>query len=80
MAAPADGWTTKERGADGKLQADPQKFPAGLKALSTQLGAMGEWLPFYGPLLLSAMHVCMQPGPSHFLRKSRCHTTSEGIV
>jgi len=37
----ADGWTTKERGVDGKLQADPKKFPSGLKALSDRLAGMG---------------------------------------
>ena len=29
---------------DGKLQADPKKFPSGLKALSDRLAGMGEAL------------------------------------
>lgn len=29
---------------DGRLQADPKKFPSGLKALSDRLAGMGERL------------------------------------
>lgn len=29
---------------DGRLQADPKKFPSGLKALSDRLAGMGEGL------------------------------------
>lgn len=28
-----DCWMAKERGPDGKLQADPKRFPSGMKAL-----------------------------------------------
>ena len=29
-----DCWLAKERGADGQLQADPDRFPNGIKALA----------------------------------------------
>ena len=29
-----DCWLAKERAADGRLQADPQRFPNGIKALA----------------------------------------------
>ena len=38
----ADGWSTRERGIDGKLEADPKKFPSGLKSLSDRLAGMGK--------------------------------------
>jgi hypothetical protein len=31
-----------ERGIDGKLMADPKKFPSGIKALADRLTGMGE--------------------------------------
>jgi alpha-galactosidase len=35
-----DGWDTRSRGADGRLQPDPAKFPDGIKGLVQKLGAM----------------------------------------
>ena len=35
-----DGWDTRSRGADGRLQPDPAKFPDGIKGLVRKLGAM----------------------------------------
>ncbi|EIE26102.1 glycoside hydrolase [Coccomyxa subellipsoidea C-169] len=43
-----DGWSTKERGIDGKLQPDPKKFPSGLKELSNRLAGMGIKLGLFG--------------------------------
>ena len=47
---------------DGRLQADPKKFPSGLKALSDRLGGMGETLCSY------AFHqqCFFQPAPDSF--------------
>ncbi|HQU72002.1 MAG TPA: glycoside hydrolase family 27 protein [Calditrichia bacterium] len=36
-----DGWMAMERDADGNLQADPQKFPGGMKALADYIHSKG---------------------------------------
>ncbi len=36
-----DGWSAKERDADGNLVGDPQRFPDGMKALGDYLHARG---------------------------------------
>ena len=36
-----DGWSLGKRDADGKLVADPAKFPGGIKNLTGQLSALG---------------------------------------
>jgi hypothetical protein len=51
LSVATDGWSTKERGVDGRLQADPKKFPSGLKALSDRLAGMGERLHEVKPMV-----------------------------
>ena len=36
-----DCWALKERGADGRLTPDPQKFPHGMKYLADRIHGMG---------------------------------------
>jgi hypothetical protein len=36
-----DCWLSQERGADGRLVADPERFPSGIKALSDYVHKLG---------------------------------------
>ncbi len=42
-----DSWALPQRDADGRLVADPQKFPRGIRALADDLHAMGLKLGLY---------------------------------
>lgn len=39
-----DCWMAKERGPDGKLQADPKCFPSGMKALGDYVSLVADLL------------------------------------
>lgn len=39
-----DCWMAKERGHDGKLQADPKRFPSGMKALGDYVSLVADLL------------------------------------
>lgn len=43
-----DCWSSKERDKDGKLQADPQRFPNGIKSLADYVHKKGLKLGIYG--------------------------------
>ena len=43
-----DCWSLRERGADGRLVADPAKFPVGIKALADHVHGLGLKLGIYG--------------------------------
>ena len=43
-----DGWMSKRRDRNGDLEADPEKFPSGMKALSDYLHARGLKIGLYG--------------------------------
>lgn len=43
-----DCWSLRERGADGRLVADPAKFPSGIKALADHVHGLGLKLGIYG--------------------------------
>ena len=48
-----DCWSLKERDAEGRLQADPEKFPHGIKYLADYIHSKGMKLGMYsccGPL------------------------------
>ena len=38
----ADGWSLVNRGSDGKIVADPNKFPSGIKHVSDYIHAKGS--------------------------------------
>ena len=42
-----DGWCLRQRGKDGRLVPDPEKFPRGIRALADDLHAMGLKLGIY---------------------------------
>ncbi len=42
-----DGWSLRERNAEGRLQYDPAKFPRGMRALADDLHEMGLKLGIY---------------------------------
>ena len=42
-----DGWSLKQRDENGRLVADPEKFPRGIRALADDLHAMGLKLGIY---------------------------------
>lgn len=42
-----DGWALPQRDAEGRLAADPEKFPRGIRALADDLHAMGLKLGIY---------------------------------
>ncbi len=42
-----DGWSLPQRNAQGRLEADPVKFPRGIRALADDLHAMGMKLGIY---------------------------------
>ncbi|KAF0303355.1 Alpha-N-acetylgalactosaminidase [Amphibalanus amphitrite] len=43
-----DCWSSHERDAEGRLQADPDRFPSGIKALSDYVHGLGLKLGIYG--------------------------------
>ncbi len=43
-----DCWSLRERGPDGKLVADPQKFPSGIRGVADYLHRLGLKLGIYG--------------------------------
>lgn len=55
-----DAWQTMDRDAEGRLQAHPEKFPSGMKALSDYIHSLGLKFGIYscsGPLTC-----CSRPG------------------
>ncbi|HVU23501.1 MAG TPA: glycoside hydrolase family 27 protein [Opitutus sp.] len=50
-----DCWAKKERNANGELEADPVKFPSGMKALADDLHAKGFKFGIYS---CAGMHTC----------------------
>ncbi|KAG2455827.1 NAGAB acetylgalactosaminidase, partial [Polypterus senegalus] len=45
-----DCWSSKKRDAQGRLQADPKRFPSGIKALADYVHSKGLKLGIYGDL------------------------------
>src|SRR5207247_735817 len=45
-----DGWSARDRDADGNLVADPQKFPSGIAATVSALHALGFSAGIYGDM------------------------------
>lgn len=41
-----DCWMAKQRGPDGKLQADPKRFPSGMKALGDYVSLVADLITF----------------------------------
>lgn len=42
-----DCWMAKQRGPDGKLQADPKRFPSGMKALGDYVSLVADLITRY---------------------------------
>lgn len=47
-----DCWMAKQRGPDGKLQADPKRFPSGMKALGDYVSLVADLITFLSLLRL----------------------------
>lgn len=50
-----DCWASKERDANGRLQADPDRFPSGIKFLADYVHSLGLKLGIYGDM---GLHTC----------------------
>lgn len=61
-----DCWMLPERGPDGRLQADPERFPSGMKALADYIHSKGLKFGMYADM---GLHTCkLYPGSKFYLQ------------
>lgn len=63
---PQDCWMAKERDSNNRLQADPDRFPNGIKSLADEIHSMGLKLGIYADF---GTHTCAgYPGSIDYLQ------------